>query len=132
MFDPLISFALLNLLLPFNEPYRPFAVDLGVLTFYGLLIVLLSSWLRRYISHASWRLLHYTGFAVFLLVTLHGILAGSDSGEPWMIFVYVVAAGSVLLMSIFRLLWLPPPQTQRPAPRTRYAPPARTSPPRRA
>jgi methionine sulfoxide reductase heme-binding subunit len=119
--DPLIPFSLLNFALPIAEPYRPFAVDLGVLALYGLIIVLLSSWLRRYIAYASWRLLHYTSFAVFLLVTLHGVLAGSDSGEPWMVLVYLGAAVSVILMTLVRMLWLPED--------THY--PTRSLPPRR-
>jgi methionine sulfoxide reductase heme-binding subunit len=105
--DPLIPFSLLNFWLPIGEPYRPFAVDLGVLALYGLVIVLASSWLRRYIRYARWRTLHYGSFAVFLLVTLHGVLAGSDSGQPWMILVYLGASVSVILMSLVRLLWLP-------------------------
>ena len=105
MFDPLIPFSLLNVLLPIAEPYRPLAVDLGVLALYGLAIVLVSSWLRRSISHARWRALHYTSFAVFLLVTLHGILAGSDAGQPWMRLVYVGAGGAAGLLVLMRLLW---------------------------
>jgi predicted ferric reductase len=82
-------------------------VDLGVFSLYGLVIVLLSSWLRRYIKHASWRALHYTSFAVFLLVTLHGVLAGSDSGQPWMILVYLGASAAVVVMTLIRILWVP-------------------------
>jgi methionine sulfoxide reductase heme-binding subunit len=111
--DPLIPFSLLNFVVPVAEPYRSFAVDLGVLTLYGLVILWLSSWLRRYISHASWRMLHYTSFVVFLLVTLHGILAGSDSSQPWMLAIYLGASASVILMGLIRLLWVPegPPIT---------------------
>lgn len=108
IFDPLIPFAPLNLLLPIAEPYRPFAVDLGVLALYALLVVWLSSWLRRFITHARWRTLHYTSFAAFALVTLHGILAGSDAGEPWMRLVYLAAAGSVGALVLVRVFWPAP------------------------
>ncbi len=116
--DPLIPFSLLNFMVPLAEPYRPFAVDLGVFALYGLVIVLLSSWLRRYLKYASWRALHYTSFVVFLLVTLHGVLAGSDSSQPWMILVYLGATVSVILMTLIRMLWLPEetPYTARPTP----------------
>ena len=118
--DPLIPFSLLNFALPIAEPYRPFAVDLGVLSLYGLVIVLGSSWLRRYIKHTSWRALHYISFAIFLLLTLHGVLAGSDSGQPWMIFVYLVASAAVVLMTIIRMLWVPSnaPSAARPTTRS--------------
>jgi hypothetical protein len=116
VFDPLIPFAPLNLLVPLGQPYRPLAVDLGVLALYGLAVVLVSSWLRRYISHARWRALHYTSFAVFLFVTLHGILAGSDAGQPWMRLVYVGAGGVVAALVLVRLLGSSPDRPeQRPA-----------------
>jgi methionine sulfoxide reductase heme-binding subunit len=119
--DPLIPFSLLNFALPIAEPYRPLAVDLGVLSLYGLVIVLLSSWLRRYIKHTTWRTLHYISFVVFLLVTLHGVLAGSDSGQPWMIVVYLLASLAVGLMTLIRVLWTPAhaPYPAGPAPHSR-------------
>ncbi|HEY7833707.1 MAG TPA: ferric reductase-like transmembrane domain-containing protein [Ktedonobacterales bacterium] len=104
VFDPLIPFAPLNLLVPLGEPYRPFAVDLGVLTLYALVIVLVSSWLRRSLSFASWRALHYVSFVAFVLVTLHGLLAGSDAGQPWMRLVYIGASLAVGLLVIMRLM----------------------------
>lgn len=112
LFDPLIPFAPLNLLLPIAEPYRPFAVDVGVLALYALAIVLLSSWLRRRITYARWRTLHYTSFVAFALVTLHGLLAGSDAGEAWMRLVYICGAGVVAVLVLARMFW--PAQTTSP------------------
>lgn len=113
LFDALIPFSLVNLFIPVSEPYRPFAVTVGVFTMYGMVAVLASSWLRRRLGHAKWRLIHYLSFAVFAGVTLHGVLAGSDSSQPWMIFIYVAAAISVGLLTFIRIF-------SRPA-----APPAR-------
>jgi sulfoxide reductase heme-binding subunit YedZ len=115
IFDPLIPFAPLNLLLPVGEPYRPFAVALGVLALYALGVVWLSSWLRRYIAYARWRTLHYTSFAAFALLTFHGILAGSDSTQPWMRLVYVAAAGVVGALVLARAFWPAPAPETRPA-----------------
>jgi methionine sulfoxide reductase heme-binding subunit len=107
VFDPLVPFTPLNLLLPVAEPYRPFAVDLGVLALYALGIVALSSWLRRYIAYASWRTLHAVSFVAFFLVTLHGVFAGSDAGAPWMRLIYLAATGVVMLLAFVRLFWAP-------------------------
>lgn len=107
LLDPLIPFAPLNLLVPVAEPYRPFAVDLGVLALYGLLILWFSSWLRRAIGHTTWRALHYTSFALFVVVSAHGILAGTDASQPWMWLVYLGGSGTVLLLVLARL-FMPP------------------------
>lgn len=93
--DPLIPFAPVSLLVPINEPYRPFAVALGILSLYLLVIVIASSWLRRHLPHTLWRMLHYGSFALFWLVTLHGLLAGTDASQPWMQLVYAGAALAV-------------------------------------
>lgn len=129
LLDPLIPFSLLNLLVPLSEPYRPFAVDLGVLALYGLVVVLASSWLRQRIKYTTWRQLHYTSFAVFLLVTAHGILAGSDAAEPWMAHVYQGAIGIVVVLILARLFWpLPASSPARPVGRENTPPPARPRP----
>ena len=116
VFDPLIPFTPLNLLLPVAEPYRPLAVDLGVLSLYGLTIVAVSSWLRRHITYANWRTLHYVSFAAFFGVTLHGVLAGSDAGAPWMHLVYLAATGGVAVLVVVRLFWLPADQRPQRSP----------------
>jgi methionine sulfoxide reductase heme-binding subunit len=113
LFDALKPFSVANLLIPLGEPYRPFAVGLGVVMMYGMAAVLASSWLRRRVGHARWRLIHYLSFLVFAGVTAHGILAGSDSGQSWMIFVYVAAAISVSLLTFIRIFSRPVSQPAR-------------------
>lgn len=103
-YDPFLPFSLQNLLLPVGEPYRPFAVDLGVLALYTLVVVLGSTWIRRSIPYRFWRVVHYASFATFVLVTLHGLLAGSDSGEPWMRAVYAGASAAVGFLAVMRVL----------------------------
>lgn len=104
LFDPVVPFTVVNLLLPLDEPYRATAVNLGVFGLYALVAVLLSSWLRRALSYGFWRALHFVSFLVFALITLHGILAGADSSQPWMQAVYGVAAGLVVALMGLRLL----------------------------
>jgi sulfoxide reductase heme-binding subunit YedZ len=103
LFDPFITFSVANLLLPIGEPYQSLGVSLGVLGLYALIVVLVSSWLRRYVSHRLWRGLHYGSFGVFILVTLHGLLSGSDSGLGWLRSVYFAALASMLFLTVMRL-----------------------------
>jgi sulfoxide reductase heme-binding subunit YedZ len=104
MADPLISFSLSNVLLPLDEPYRPFAVALGVLALWTMVLILLSSWMRRHLSQRVWRLLHYLSFTTFVLITAHGILAGTDASEFWMLLIYIGASAVVGFLTILRLL----------------------------
>jgi hypothetical protein len=99
-----IPFTVSNFLWPGQQPYRPLAVNLGVLGLYTLVILLISSWIRRRLSYRVWRWLHYLGFATFVLVTWHGLLAGSDAGESWMHALYAGASAAVGFVLLMRLL----------------------------
>lgn len=103
LLDPFISFSLVNFIVPFNEPYSPLAVAFGVIALWTVALVLGSSWLRRHLPHRSWRALHYLSFATYTLVTLHGLLAGSDSSMPWMTAVYISSTAAIGLLCLVRL-----------------------------
>jgi sulfoxide reductase heme-binding subunit YedZ len=109
-FHTFIPFTLGNFLWIGSQPYRPFAVNLGVVAFYTAVAILVSTWVRRKIPYRSWRAIHYVSFATFVLVTLHGWLAGSDAGEPWMRAVYVGASCMVGFVALMRYLTRPRPE----------------------
>jgi predicted ferric reductase len=103
-FDAYMTFTWANLLLPLDEPYRPLAVQVGVFAFYAVAATVLTSWLKRRLKYGTWRAVHYLSFAAFLLVTLHGWLAGSDSDEPWMRAIYGGAVAAVAFLAVVRVL----------------------------
>jgi predicted ferric reductase len=102
--DPFIPFTLANLLFPADQPYKPFAVNLGVGAVYTMTLVLFTSWLRRHLSFALWRVVHYLSFVAFALVTAHGWQAGSDTNEPWMHGLYVGAIAAVGFLTLMRMV----------------------------
>ena len=102
--DPFIRYDLVDVLLPFDSEYRPMPVALGVLSAYGTVVVLGSFWLRRLVGQRTWRALHTLAFPTFGLVTLHGMLAGSDSATPWMRLMYLFSSTIVLLLVTYRLV----------------------------
>jgi methionine sulfoxide reductase heme-binding subunit len=105
-FDPFLPFSLVNLLLPLpSQPYRTLAVNLGVLSFYCVVALLLSSWARRRLAYGIWRNVHNLSIVLLVLVTLHGWLAGSDAGEPWMKATYGAVMGSFGFLILWRLFF---------------------------
>ncbi|HUY78917.1 MAG TPA: ferric reductase-like transmembrane domain-containing protein [Ktedonobacterales bacterium] len=109
LFDPFLPYSLLNELLPVNEPYRALPSALGVLSLYAMAIVLGTSWLRRRIPYSLWRALHYVSFALFVLVTAHGLLIGSDTGQGWMNAIYFGASAFIAALVVMRVLLAPKP-----------------------
>jgi predicted ferric reductase len=105
LWDRYIDFALARLLLPFaSASYRPLWVGAGQVGLYVMALVVFSFRLRREIGHRAWRLIHFASFAVFLLSLAHGLFSGTDSGGLWERGFYVAAGGSVLFLSLYRLL----------------------------
>lgn len=107
VFDTFVPFTVLNLLNPASETYKPLGTALGVFGMYAMAAVLLTSWAKPRLSYGFWRAAHYLSFIAFILVTLHGLLAGSDSREPFMRAIYGACAGAVAFMGLMRILIRP-------------------------
>lgn len=104
--DRHVRFDLLAVLVPFAAPYRPLAVGLGAIAAYAALVVHASFGLRREIGQRAWRALHYLSFAVFVLATAHGLLAGSDTEKPWLRATYASSTAVVLALVVYRVAGL--------------------------
>ena len=94
----------LDLLVPFASWYRRAWTGVGVIAAYLAIAVYLSFYVRDRIGYRAWRALHYGTFLVFILATLHGLFAGTDSDTLWARLVY--AAGTLVVGGLlaYRLL----------------------------
>jgi sulfoxide reductase heme-binding subunit YedZ len=102
--DSTVPFSLGEMLVPFSAPYRPLWVGVGQLALYVTAIVEASFYVRRRIGTRAWRTLHYITFLAFAGATVHGIMAGSDSGSTWAWWIYVVAAATVIFLTVYRIV----------------------------
>ncbi len=103
--DRYINFSLAQVVIPFaSVNYSPFWVGLGQLSFYGLALVGLSFYVRKAIGHRVWRLLHTLSFSVFIMALAHGVASGSDSGVPVISAMYWGTAGSLVFLTVYRVL----------------------------
>jgi len=99
------------LVVPGLVPYRPIWTSLGVLAAELMVIVYVSFSLRRHIGTRTWRRLHWTTYAIFAALTLHGLMSGSDSDRPWVLGLYLATIGAVVFATAWRLL-VPPVATR--------------------
>jgi len=79
--DSYVHFTLWSVLVPFASSWRPSAVAWGVVSLYLLLAVELTSLARRRLSKRAWRAVHFASFPLFLLSTVHALMAGTDAGS---------------------------------------------------
>jgi len=103
MFDKFLSFSLLQILIPFIDTYRPFWVGVGIMSFYILLIVTVTFYLRQQIGVQTFRAIHILSLLGYLGTTLHGLFAGTDSALPITMFLY---AGTFLVVIFLTVYWL--------------------------
>ena len=101
LFDRFVPFGLTDLLVPLASRWRPTAVALGVVALYLLVAVEVTSLLKPRIPLRVWRVVHYSSFAVFALVQLHILLAGTDRRSPF-VLVPIIACDLVVAALLVR------------------------------
>jgi hypothetical protein len=101
--DSSMPFSITEVLVPFAAPYRPVWVGLGQVGLYLTLVVIASFSVRRRIGQAMWRRLHYLTFLIALAATAHGLMAGSDTGAPFALPMYVSATVAMVSLVAYRI-----------------------------
>jgi predicted ferric reductase len=103
LFDKYLPFSILQLLIPFTDTYRPLWVGLGIVSFYLLLLVTFTFYLRHRIGAKTFRSIHVLSLVSYLGTTLHGLFAGTDSALPATVLLY---AGTFLVIVFLTVYWL--------------------------
>ena len=99
--DNYIKMSLPDIIIPFIGPYKPFLVGLGVMGFYLMFLLSSSFYARKWLGQKTFRALHYGSYPTFLLVTWHGLGAGTDSGLMWLIS--ILSLGTVSILTLWRI-----------------------------
>ncbi len=94
----------LSLLIPFASQRHVFVVGLGQLAFYLMALVGFSFYARKSLGRKAWRMIHFLSFGVFLFVLWHGLGSSLEHMAAWKSLIYWVSGGSVLFLTIFRVL----------------------------
>jgi methionine sulfoxide reductase heme-binding subunit len=90
----------IDLVVPFRVSYAAFAVGLGTIGFDLLIVITVTSYLRRRLDPVAWRWLHRLSYLMFALFALHALLAGTDFSRP---VVLAPAAGVIAFIAIVSL-----------------------------
>ena len=104
VFDSTVKIDLLGLVVPGRIEYRPVWTGAGVVGAELALLIYVSFSVRKIIRVKNWRRLHWLTYAVFVLITVHGLLGGSDSGSAWARYFYLSTIGSVCFAVAWRTL----------------------------
>ena len=101
LFDRFLTFNVLQLLIPFVDSYRPLWVGLGIISFYIMLLVTVTFYLRSHIGAQAFRSIHVLSIAGYFGTTLHGLFAGTDSSLPITMILYAGTFLSVVFLTVY-------------------------------
>lgn len=102
--ESFINFSIAGLLVPGLASWNPLAVALGIVAFYLLIAVQVTSLLRRRIPLKWWRGVHFASFALFWLGTIHAVMAGTDASHPVFGWTVIGTVGVVLFLTLLRII----------------------------
>ena len=104
MGDAYIGFSLVNLLVPFTATYRPMWTGLGSVALYLSIALIASFYLKNLVSRKVWRAFHFVTYLAFVLAMVHGIMAGTDTSNPVVRWMYILTGASLLFATLYRIL----------------------------
>ncbi len=101
--DRYLPFSLAQVLVPFVAPYRPLWVGFGVIGLYLLLLVSVTFYIRQRIGYRAFHVIHYASLLAYVGITVHGLMAGTDSPLWTSLVMYGGTALSVVFLFVYRL-----------------------------
>jgi len=99
--DPYAQLRMIDFVVPFLGAYRPLWQGLGTLAVDLLLVVVVSSVLRRHLGLRAFRVVHWTSYALWPIALAHALGNGTDTGQLW----FQVFAGGCALAACAALAW---------------------------
>jgi hypothetical protein len=102
LFDSMLGFGVKDIFIPFFSQTtiidaKPLA--LGIVAFWMLVVMTVTSYLRQHMSHWLWRALHFLNPLAFIFVVIHGYKIGTDMKNFYIGGAYL--ASSALLGFIY-------------------------------
>ena len=100
--DSYVHFGVAELLVPFASSWKPGAVALGVVAFYLLAAVEISSLLMRWLPRKVWHGIHLSSYVLFWVATFHLLTAGTDATNSLSRVGAAVAMSVVVVLTLVR------------------------------
>jgi len=105
LLDRTARIRVVDLVVPFQVPYGTLAIGLGTIAAEVLVVVAVTGYLKRRIQGRTWQWVHRLSYVAFGLLFLHGLLAGSDFGDPAVSALTWATAGLLALLTAARVIW---------------------------
>ncbi|MCX6762657.1 MAG: ferric reductase-like transmembrane domain-containing protein [Candidatus Moranbacteria bacterium] len=104
-FHKFIPFSLADILIPFHSSYEPFLVALGTVSLYIMIILVATSYARKYISQKLWRSIHFLNIALYIFSIIHAFYLGTDLKSGLLREVFIWANGILILLLAYNMFY---------------------------
>jgi sulfoxide reductase heme-binding subunit YedZ len=104
IYDTYVGYSFLEILVPFTAKKDSFEIALGIISFYIIFALVLSSDLLGRIGIKSWRVMHFLSFPAFLFALYHGVAIGTDTAIPEIKLFYALTGSIVAFLIVIRIL----------------------------
>ena len=101
--DSFLKFTILDVLVPFMSSFKPLYLSLGIIGFYLLVAVIISSIFTIARFPKAWRLLHYLPYPLFIVLFVHGYFIGTDTKVLAIKMMYLFTGIIITWLSLYRL-----------------------------
>jgi predicted ferric reductase len=95
----------LDIIVPFQVSYAPLAIGLGTISLDIIVIVTVTSWLKRRMNDRVWRWIHRLSYVAFVTLFVHGLQSGTDFDAPLISAVSWSVALGIALLALSRVLF---------------------------
>lgn len=102
--DTYVPFGLADLFVPGASAWKTLPVAYGVLAFWLLVAVEVTSLLRTRLPKKVWSRIHLSSFVAYVLATLHYLQAGTERTNPALLFTVEVTSAAVVFLTVLRIL----------------------------
>jgi len=102
--DGYVPIRWIDAIVPFEAAYKPLWLGLGALSLDAFLALAVTSLFRARLGYRTWRGVHWLAYGCWVLALVHGLGAGSDRDQAWMLGLDFVAVASVVAAAAWRLL----------------------------
>lgn len=102
--DTYVQFGARELFVPFASTWRPGAVAWGIVAFYLLLAVELTSLVMNRLPKKLWKGVHFTSYALFVFGTVHLFTAGTDHTNLAVRWATIAIVAGVVFFTVYRAI----------------------------
>ncbi len=104
LFDEYLQFSWIDVLVPFANKTYGLTLAFGILTMYLMLVLVVSSYLRKFINYKVWRITHFLNIPLYAMAVYHGLYLGTDLADGWARSFYIYANAFLVIIVVVNIL----------------------------